>query len=78
LRWRRPARWHRVGADSVVIVAWSTGTEAEVFYGRGAGGSLHGVLRRTSDAIPVDPRTNGIQWDMWPWASASLIRIPCP
>jgi hypothetical protein len=78
LRWRRPARWHRVGADSVVIVAWSTGTEAEVFYGRGAGGSLHGVLRRTSDAIPFDPRTNRIQWDMWPWASASLIRIPCP
>lgn len=78
LRWRHPARWRREGADSVVIVAWSTGTEAEVFYGRWAGGSLQGMLRRTSDAIPVDPQTKQIQWDVWPWAAASSVAIPCP
>jgi hypothetical protein len=78
LRWRRPASWHRVDGDSVVIVAWSTGTEAEVFYGRWTGGSLHGVVRRTSDAIPVDPLTGRIQWNVWPWATASLVGVPCP
>jgi hypothetical protein len=78
LRWRRPAMWQRVGRDSVVIFAWSTGTEAEAFYGRLAGRSLHGVVRRTSDAIPVDPVTKQIQWDVWPWAAASLVRVPCP
>lgn len=78
LRWQHPARWRRVGADSVVIVAWSTGTEAEVFYGRWAAGSLQGVMRRTSDAIPVDPKSKRIQWDVWPWAPASAILVPCP
>jgi hypothetical protein len=78
LQWRRPSSWHRVGADSVVIVAWSTATEAEVFYGRWTGGSLHGVVRRTSDGIPIDRLTKRIQWDVWPWATASLIRVPCP
>lgn len=78
LRWQQPAVWRRVGADSVVIIAWSTGTEAEAFYGRWAAGSLQGVMRRTSDAIPVDPKTKQIQWDAWPWARASAIRVPCP
>lgn len=78
LRWRQPARWRRVDADSIVIVAWSTGTEAEVFYGRRVAGSLRGVLRRTTDAIPVDPRSRAIQWDVWPWAPASAILVPCP
>jgi hypothetical protein len=78
LRWQHPARWRRVGVDSVVIVAWSTGTEAEVFYGRWARGSLHGVVRRTSDAIPVDRQTKQIQWDVWPWANASAVSVPCP
>jgi hypothetical protein len=78
LRWQHPARWRRVGADSVVIVAWSTGTEAEVFYGRLEAGTLHGVMRRTSDAIPIDPTTRRIQWDVWPWASASAVGIRCP
>jgi hypothetical protein len=78
LQWQRPASWHRVGRDSVVIVAWSTGTEAEIFYGRWMGDSLHGVVRRTSDAIPVDPLTRRIQWDVWPWATASLVGVPCP
>jgi hypothetical protein len=78
LRWRHPASWRRVGADSVVIVAWSTGTEAEVFYGRWARGSLKGVVRRTSDAIPVDPVTKQIQWNAWPWAAASAIKVACP
>jgi hypothetical protein len=74
----RPARWRRVGADSVVIVAWSTGSEAEVFYGRLVGDSLHGVVRRTSDAVPVDPSTKQIQWDQWPWAAASGVPVKCP
>ena len=51
---------------------------AEAFYGRWVGGSLHGVLRRTSDAIPVDPLTKQILWDVWPWATASLARVQCP
>jgi hypothetical protein len=78
LQWQRPAHWRRVSADSVVIVAWSTGTEAEVFYGRWASGSLRGVLRRTSDAIPVDPLTKRVLWDVWPWAKASLVPERCP
>lgn len=77
-RWRRPASWRRVDADSLKIVAWSTGTEAEVFYGRRVGAELRGVLRRTSDAILMDPRTRRIQWDAWPWAYASGAPIPCP
>ena len=78
LKWQRSAYWRREARDSVVIVAWSTGTEAEVFYGHWAGGSLSGVLRRTSDAIPVDPLTKEIQWNVWPWASAHLKRVSCP
>ncbi len=78
LRWQRRAHWRQEGADSVVIVTWSTGTEAEVFYGRWVGGLLRGVVRRTSDAIPVDPRTMKIQWDVWPWAQASAAMIRCP
>jgi hypothetical protein len=77
LRWQHPAVWRREGADSVEIVAWSTSTEAEVFYGRWAAGSLQGVVRRTSDAVPVDPKTKQIQWDVWPWAAASAVKIPC-
>jgi hypothetical protein len=78
LRWRHPAHWRRVGPDSVVVVAWSTGTEAEVFYGRGTDSALHGVMRRVSDAIPLDPVAKQIQWDAWPWATASLTRVSCP
>ena len=77
LRWQHPALWRRIGVDSVMIVAWSTGTEAEIFFGRWLGGSLQGVLRRTSDAIPVDPQTRQIQWDVWPWAAASGMSVPC-
>jgi hypothetical protein len=77
-RFQQPARWRREGGDSVVIIPWLTGTEAEAFYGRWAGGSLHGVIRRTSDAIPVDPLTRRIQWDAWPWATASAVPVPCP
>ena len=78
LQWRRAASWHRVGADSVEIFAWSTTTESEGFYGRWKNGSLQGVVRRTSDAIPVDPLTRQILWDVWPWATASLVRVACP
>lgn len=78
LKWQRLAYWRREGPDSVVIVAWSTGTEAEIFYGRLVDDSLSGVLRRTSDAIPVDPLTKEIRWNVWPWASAYLKRVSCP
>jgi len=77
VRRQLPASWRRLGADSVVIVAWSTGYEAEVFYGRWLRGSLQGVLRRSSDAIPVDPATGQIQWNVLPWATASAVLVPC-
>ena len=77
-KWQRPALWRRETGDSVVIVMWSTGTEAEVFFGRWKSGKLDGVVRRTSDAIPVDPVTRKIQWDAWPWATASAVSVPCP
>jgi len=78
LRWQQPARWRHFGADSVVIVTWSTGTEAEKFFGRRVGRSLKGVVRRTSDAIPVDPLTRKIQWNSWPWADAVAVPVSCP
>jgi hypothetical protein len=78
LRWKHLASWQRVGADSVIIVAWSTGTEAEVFYGHRSGSSLKGVVRRTTDAIPVNPVTKQVQWNVWPWAAASAVKVRCP
>lgn len=77
-QWRRPAAWRIVGADSVEIIAWSTGTEAESFHGRRVGSVLRGVMRRTSDAIPVDPVTRRIVWEGWPWAVASAVPVRCP
>ncbi len=77
-RWLRPAWWRTIGADSIEIVTWSATTEAEVFYGHVAGDELRGVLRRTSDAIPMDPKTRRIQWDAWPWARATARRVACP
>ena len=77
-RWLQPPWWRTVGEDSLDIVTWSTGTESEVFYGHLVGAEFRGVLRHTSDAIPVDPKTRAIQWDVWPWAPATARRIACP
>jgi hypothetical protein len=77
-QWERPARWRREAGDSVVIIMWSTGTEAESFLGHWKRGKLEGVVRRTSDAIIIDPITRKIRWDAYPWASASGVSIPCP
>lgn len=76
-RWRQLPGWRVVGADSVVIVAWSSRFEAEVFYGRRVGDTLRGVLRRTSDGVPVDPVTRQVLWNAWPWATASAERVRC-
>jgi hypothetical protein len=78
VQWQRPAYWRREKGDSVVIITWSTGTEAEAFYGQWKSSKLSGVVRRTSDAIPVDTVTRKVQWDVWPWASASGVPVPCP
>ena len=77
-QWQRPARWRRETGDSVAIIMWSTGTEAEAFLGQWKSCKLSGVVRRTNDAIPVDPVTRMIQWDAWPWAFASGVSVPCP
>lgn len=77
-RWLRAPWWRMIGADSLEITTWATATEAETFYGHVVGGELRGVLRRTSDAIPVDPKTHGILWDAWPWARATARRVACP
>ena len=77
-QWKRPAHWRRVGTDSVQIISWSTGTEGEAFYGHWDGATLQGVVRRTSDAVPIDPVTRQIQWNAWPYAAASAVPAPCP
>lgn len=77
-QWQRPASWRREGKDSVVISLWSTGTESEVFMGHRSGATLQGVVRRISDAIPIDPETKKIRWDAWPFAAASAVPVPCP
>lgn len=76
--WLRPPFWRLIGSDSLVIVTWSTGTEAEVFYGHTVGTELRGMLRLTSDARPMDPKTGRIMWDVWPWARATARRAACP
>jgi hypothetical protein len=76
--WLQPPWWRMIGTDSLEIFTWSTGTESETFYGHVAGTELRGVLRNTSDAIPMDPKTRRIQWDVWPWARATARRLACP
>ncbi|MEP6834891.1 MAG: hypothetical protein ABJB74_16000 [Gemmatimonas sp.] len=76
--WQKPARWWRVGNDSIVISWWSTGTEAETFMGHRAGATLQGMVRRTNDQIFIDPETKKVRWDGRPFATASAIRVPCP
>ena len=76
--WLQPSSWRLVGADSVEIVTWTTSTEGETFYGHVQGAALRGVLRHTSDAIPVDPKTGGVLWDEYPWAVASARPVTCP
>jgi acetyl esterase/lipase len=77
-RWMQPPWWRTIGADSIEITTWSATMESEEFYGHVAGAELSGVLRRTSDAVPKDPRTRGILWDAWPWARATARRVACP
>jgi hypothetical protein len=74
----RPPYWRLIGSDSLVIVTWSTGMEAELFYGHTLGDELRGVLRLTSDAHPMDPKTGRIMWDAWPHATATARRVACP
>jgi acetyl esterase/lipase len=77
-QWLQPASWRLVGSDSLEVVTWSTATEAETFYGHTAGTGLRGVLRRTTDLIPMNRQTRQIMWDVWPWAQASARRVSCP
>jgi hypothetical protein len=74
----QPPWWRTIGADSIEITTWSATMESEEFYGHVAGAELSGVLRRTSDAVPMDPKTRGILWDAWPWARAIARRVACP
>lgn len=76
--WLQAPSWRLVGADSLEIVAWATAMEAEVFYGHAIGDTLRGVVRLTSDAVPVEQGTHRILWNAWPWARASAIRVDCP
>lgn len=78
LKFQRPPLWLREGRDSVVIVLWSTGTESETFMGHRSGATLQGVIRRTSDAIPIDPATKKVVWNARPYASASATPMACP
>ena len=73
----RPPMWRPVGADSVEIMTWGISWEADVLYLRRDGELLRGVLRRTSDAIPVDSQRR-ILWDVWPRAPATVRRVACP
>ncbi len=75
-QWKHPPSWRLVGADSFEITPWTIGTEAETFYGRVVGGKLRGVLRNTSDAMPVDARGR-ILWNSWPWANGTAERVTC-
>jgi hypothetical protein len=77
-RWLQPPWWRTIGADSIQVFPWSTGTESEAFYGHVTGDEHRGVLRNTSDAIPMDPKTRGVLWDAWPWATATARRVSCP
>lgn len=77
-KWLHAPWWRMMGADSLEITTWSTGTASETFYGHVAGAELRGVLRNMSDAIPIDPKTRRIQWDVWPWAPATARRVACP
>jgi len=77
-KWLQPASWRVIGSDSLEISTWSTGTEGESFHGHVTGAELRGVMRRTSDAIPVDPKTHRVMWDVWPWATATARRVACP
>jgi len=76
--WKRPAFWRIVRGDSVEIITWATATEAESFDGRFVGNKLRGVVRLTSDAIPMDPMTHRIDWNALPWARAKGERVRCP
>ena len=78
VRWQQPAQWRREGPDSIVITLWSTGTEAEVFMGHRVGATLQGVVRRGSDAIPIDPATKKIRRDALPYAVTSAMPTSCP
>jgi hypothetical protein len=73
-----PAHWRLLPPDSVEMTPWGNGFEAEVFFGRVVGAELVGVVRRTSDALPVDPTTKRIVWDAYPTAPAKGRRVPCP
>jgi len=77
-KWLQPTWWRLLGSDSLEVITWSTGTEGESFHGHVAGTELRGVVRRTSDAIPTDPKTGRIMWDVWPWAKATARRVACP
>lgn len=75
--WRHAPSWRLVGADSVEVMMWGIGTEGEAFYGHAVGDTLPGVVRLTSDAVPVERGTHRVLWNTWPWARAVAVRVPC-
>lgn len=70
--------WLATGPDSVQVSVRATGTESVMFYGRATGPTLRGMVRLTTDAIPVDGKTGRVLWEEYPSAVASAERIPCP
>ena len=57
-------------------MTWATGFEAEILYMKPEGDGLLGVIRRTTDARPVDS-LGRMRWDVWPFATVRAERVAC-
>ena len=70
--------WSPIGADSLQVLAWSTGTSSvTLFLRRRAAGMLQGTARYFTDAIALDPVTKRWLWEQYPTAPARLESGPC-
>ena len=70
--------WSPIGADSLQVLAWSTGTSSvTLFLRRRTAGMLQGTARYFTDAIALDPVTKRWLWEQYPTAPAQLESIPC-
>ena len=70
--------WSPIGADSLQVIAWSTGTSSvTLFLRRRTAGLLQGTARYFTDAIALDPVTRRWLWEQYPTALAQLESAPC-
>jgi hypothetical protein len=69
--------WSPIGADSLQVLVWSTGTSSVTLFVRRGPKMLQGTARYFTDGIVLDPVTKRWLWEQYPSAPVQLTSLPC-